>query len=537
MRISLLTLVLALPLAACTDKTGDSDDPGTSVDEREFTGISAMPASLALGVGQTEQLTILAEYDDGTTQDVTSAADYRVVNASVLAVSQTGLVTGLGPGSSSVEVSYQNMDVSVRANVGSAELEGEVSVVGYPVAGVEVALTGPVTERATTNEDGEYVFDGLPAGEYTVVPVFDNADRSGDVAQTVTVPGMGTARQDLVITRGAYPTGPDAFEPNSVPGNGGPITVDVFQNHTLWKSPVGVGDGGDRDYFRVNVVEGETYDFLTLGLCNQCDTVIRVYEADGTTLIETNDDAAAARNSLYTHTAEVTGQLTFRVESYEGDDTGSEAYGVADYFVGVLNHIDEDADIIPAVLDCDDNNADVTPFGFDIADNGLDEDCVAGDGITVDPHEPNDDRANATPIPFLQANPREQLLDSSIAPVTGAFGSSRRGDALDTDWFSVVVPANSAVVASILSYGPATIGYFGTDGVTELPLVEDAMVNETDAPVTYYITLTGSTSWYHLWAFDLGVDEDGDGDYPRHFPDLRDCAEGDPSRDHLDCAN
>ncbi len=537
MRISLLTLVLALPLAACMDKTDDSNDPGTSVDEREFTGISATPASLALGVGQTQQLTILAEYDDGTTQEITSAANYRVVNASVLAVSAMGLVTGLGPGSTTVEVSYQNMETTVRANVGSAELEGEVTLQGYPVAGIEVALSGSVTERATTNEDGEYLFDGLPAGEYTVVPVFDNADRSGEITMTVTVPSTGTATQDLVITRGAYPTGPDAFEPNSVPGNGGPIDVDVLQNHTLWKSPAGVGDGGDRDYFRVNVEEGETYDFVTLGLCNQCDTVLRLYAADGTTLIESNDDAAAALNSLYTHTAEATEQLTFRVEAYEGDETGSEAYAVADYFVGVLTHIDDDDDIIPAILDCDDDNPDVTPFGFEIADNGLDDDCVGGDGITVDPHEPNDDRANATPIPFMQANPFELLLDSSIEPVTGAFGSNRRGGSLDTDWFSVVVPANGAVVTSILSYSAATIGYLGTDGVTELVLVDDAMVNETDAPVTYYITLTGSSSWYHMWAFDLGIDEDGDGDYPRHYADLRDCAEGDPSRDHTDCAN
>lgn len=535
MRISFFTLFLVFPLVACTDKTGDSDDPGTSVSEREFTGITSTAPSLTLGVGQTQQLVIQAAYDDGTTQDVTAASEYRVVNASVLAVSQTGLVTGLGPGSTSVEVTYQGMELSLRADVGSSELEGSVMLLGYPVQGVEVALTGPVTERATTNEDGEYLFEGLVAGEYRVAPVFDNADRSGQAGETVTVPNTGSASQDLTIDRGAYPTGPDAFEPNNVPGNGRPIVVDVLQNHTLWKSPADVVDGGDRDYFRVDVVEGETYDFVTLGLCTQCDTILRLYENDGITQIGWSDDAAAAANSLYTHTAEATEQLTFRVEAFEADDTGAETLGVADYFVGVLTHIDDDDDIIPAILDCDDNNDDVTPFGFDVADNGLDEDCVGGDGVTEDPHEPNDDRATATPIPFSKASPLEMTLDMDILPVTGAFEQGRRGDALDTDWFSVVVPAHSGAVVSILAYGAASIGYFGTDGLTELELVDEAMVNTTDAPVTYYVTLTGRSEWYHLWAFDIGEDEDNDGDYPRHFPEYRDCAEGDRSRDSSVC--
>jgi hypothetical protein len=537
MRISLLTLVLALPLAACTDKTDDSNDPGTAVDEREFIGLSATPESLALGVGQTQQLTILAEYDDGTTQDVTSAADYRVVNASVAEVSATGLVTALGTGSTDIEVSYQDMDAVIRAGVGSAALEGEVSVRGYPVAGVEVSLSGLATERATTNEDGEYVFDGLPGGEYTVVPVFDNADRAGESAQTVTVPSTGTATQDLVLTRGAYPTGPDAFEPNSVPGNGSSIDVDVLQNHTLWKSPASVADGGDRDYFRVSVEEGETYDFVTFGLCNNCDTILRLYEADGVTGIAFNDDSPASLNSLLTHTAEITGELVFRVEAYEDDPSGANAFAVVDYFVGVLTTVNQDDDSVPAILDCDDNDEEAEPFSTEIPGNGVDDDCFAGDADATDPNEPNDDRANATSIPFIVASPFEGILDSGIDLATGVLDASRRGGTIDTDWFSVVVPASGAVHIGFTNTAFASVQFLEADGVSELTLVDNALVNETDAPVTYYVTVSGTAGEYVMWAVDLGIDEDGDGDYPRQEAIVRDCAEGDMSRDSSDCAN
>jgi hypothetical protein len=41
----------------------------------------------------------------------------------------------------------------------------------YPaLAGLEVSLSGPVNTTARTDREGNYVFTGLPAGDYTICP-------------------------------------------------------------------------------------------------------------------------------------------------------------------------------------------------------------------------------------------------------------------------------------------------------------------------------------------------------------------------------
>ncbi len=48
-----------------------------------------------------------------------------------------------------------------------------------------VSLAGPVAATATTDADGNYLFDGLPDGSYTVsLPGGDPASRAVTVART-----------------------------------------------------------------------------------------------------------------------------------------------------------------------------------------------------------------------------------------------------------------------------------------------------------------------------------------------------------------
>jgi hypothetical protein len=117
---------------------------------------------------------------------------------------------------------------------GSGALAGTARAAGGddPVAGVLVTLTdslGQVVATGTTDAGGGYRFDGLEAGDYTLVSMTSAAD---PVARAVTVPGTA----DLAIAVTGYPVkaivrGPDgtSFAGAAVRlcGNGGTVATGV----------------------------------------------------------------------------------------------------------------------------------------------------------------------------------------------------------------------------------------------------------------------------------------------------------------------
>ena len=177
MRTPVLLLILALSVPACTDKpdTGDTGDVDTEA--ALFTGITTTPTTVGISVGQTEQLTVLATYDDGTTQDVTGASEFRIVNASVATVTDGGLVTALSGGRTEIEVEYLDESATVQVNIGEGSLEGTVEFGGYPVQGAIVTLSGGATGDTVTDANGDYAFDGLPADDVTVTVSLDAVAR------------------------------------------------------------------------------------------------------------------------------------------------------------------------------------------------------------------------------------------------------------------------------------------------------------------------------------------------------------------------
>ena len=55
--------------------------------------------------------------------------------------------------------------------VSGCVISGKVTDNGLPLAGVTVALDGPMTASATTDSNGEYKFTAYKKGEYRVMPV------------------------------------------------------------------------------------------------------------------------------------------------------------------------------------------------------------------------------------------------------------------------------------------------------------------------------------------------------------------------------
>ncbi len=78
--------------------------PATSVSSVALSGTLALPAT-----GQTSQLTATARMSDGTSQAVTSQATWQSSNPAVATVSATGLVSGVGYGTSTITATYQGV--------------------------------------------------------------------------------------------------------------------------------------------------------------------------------------------------------------------------------------------------------------------------------------------------------------------------------------------------------------------------------------------------------------------------------------------
>ncbi|RTE08448.1 Ig-like domain-containing protein [Paenibacillus whitsoniae] len=72
--------------------------------------------SLDLRLNSTQQLTITAYYEDGTSENVSTLADYTVA-ASTIATVTNGLVRGQNPGSGTITVKYMNQSLTLDVDV------------------------------------------------------------------------------------------------------------------------------------------------------------------------------------------------------------------------------------------------------------------------------------------------------------------------------------------------------------------------------------------------------------------------------------
>ncbi|NUT42373.1 MAG: S8 family serine peptidase [Thermoactinospora sp.] len=88
--------------------------------------------------------------------------------------------------------------VQAAPNEGLGELRGAVTAAGEPVAGVTVALSGPLSRTVTTGQDGTFAIPRLLPGAYTLTAGKFGYDRATAAA---TVVAGETATADVAMTR------------------------------------------------------------------------------------------------------------------------------------------------------------------------------------------------------------------------------------------------------------------------------------------------------------------------------------------------
>ena len=81
--------------------------------------------------------------------------------------------------------------LTTTAQAQTFTIAGTVTANGAGLADVTMLLSGAASDTTTTNENGEYIFDGLAAGTYTVTPMREGYAFAPE-SLTMTFPGTGT---------------------------------------------------------------------------------------------------------------------------------------------------------------------------------------------------------------------------------------------------------------------------------------------------------------------------------------------------------
>ena len=121
-----------------------------------ITNLTVTPATIIGAKGQTQQLTAIATYSDGTSSDVSSSVAWTPVDTAIATVTATGLLSGVEVGSTTLTatkdgISSNRVDVTVTAAV-ITNLTVTPSSVGV-VKGQTQQLTAIATYSDSTSSD------------------------------------------------------------------------------------------------------------------------------------------------------------------------------------------------------------------------------------------------------------------------------------------------------------------------------------------------------------------------------------------------
>lgn len=323
----------------------------------------------------------------------------------------------------------------------------------------------------------------------------------------------------------AYPTGIDSYEGSTgdnTPATASRISVGQSQSRTLWPM-------GDQDYVKVNLSAGTEYEFSANRLCATCDTYLYLYDIDGVTILDTDDDYIGY-DSMIRYTPVADGTYYLRVEAYD------ETYGVATYTLGARTVTDNDGDGYSTYYDCNDGDATIYPGATEVVEDGISQNCSGTDRLaatTADPFEPDDTAETARPMFMTDIYAWEIQYQQ-----TGWAQNKRTIHAAeDKDYFSITLGPKEA--AYITSYQSPSIQLlmtvYDSDGTTVLYTYSGSypsysLENLTDASKTFYVSYEASdgtsTTWYVPALYSVGTDNDDDEYHSRDWDSSRDCNDG-----------
>jgi uncharacterized protein YjdB len=109
-------LVFLIALVACSTGKGSSSTPGSPT----ISSVQVAPATMSIGISAKQQFTATAHFSDGTTQDVTSTAQWSSSDSTVASINAAGVATGSSVGSATITAVSSSVQGSASLKVSSA---------------------------------------------------------------------------------------------------------------------------------------------------------------------------------------------------------------------------------------------------------------------------------------------------------------------------------------------------------------------------------------------------------------------------------
>ncbi len=134
--------------------------------------LSMSPPSAVVANGRTQQIKVTGTFSDGTTQDVTGSVAWSVSPATVAAISQTGLVSTLAPGSATISAVSGSLSSSAVLTVAPPALTSLLVAPPNPSltkgGTQQLTVTGSFSDASTQNMTGAVAWTVSPANVISV---------------------------------------------------------------------------------------------------------------------------------------------------------------------------------------------------------------------------------------------------------------------------------------------------------------------------------------------------------------------------------
>ncbi len=85
-----------------------------TVTPANLVSISVSPANASFAKGTSQQFTVTGTFTDGTTRDLTTSAAFTSSNPGVIAISTSGVASGIGPGTAQITISVGNQTITTQ---------------------------------------------------------------------------------------------------------------------------------------------------------------------------------------------------------------------------------------------------------------------------------------------------------------------------------------------------------------------------------------------------------------------------------------
>lgn len=145
-------------------------------------------------VGASLQFTATAVMSDDSRQDVTATATWVSSNTAVLTVSPSGMVTGVAVGTANVTATFQSVDGSTAATIGTLSCSLTVS----PQSSTIPKEGGTVTINVIMTSPAQCAWDAITANPFITIVSGSSGVGNGTIVATV-APNSGLGREGSIV--------------------------------------------------------------------------------------------------------------------------------------------------------------------------------------------------------------------------------------------------------------------------------------------------------------------------------------------------